>query len=70
MSYIRAKLVEQQEPSAVDYGFAIDEIDFEKKPDLDMNLDGDELLSFILAVIAKIDELAEGEALVIWKEIF
>jgi len=70
MSCIRARVAEQQEASAVDHGFAIDEIDFEKKPDLDYELDGDELLPFILAVIAKIDELAEGEALVIWKEIF
>lgn len=37
--------------------------------DLDCNLD-DEILSFVLGVIEKIDTLAEGEALVIWKEVF
>lgn len=72
MSYIRSKRVEQVEPAAVEHGFALDEIDFEdRKGDhqLDMNLD-DEVLSFVLALIAQVDELAEGEALVVWKEIF
>jgi hypothetical protein len=37
--------------------------------ELDANLD-DEILPFILALISQVNELAEGEALVVWKEIF
>ena len=72
MSYIVARVVEQlQQRAAIDHGFAIDDIEFadREKNDLDMNLD-DEILQFVLGVIDKIDELGEGEALVIYKEIF
>lgn len=69
MSYIRAKLVEQEEPAAVDHGFTLPEISFEERPELDMNLD-DEMLSFVLALIGKVNDLREDEALVVWKEIF
>jgi hypothetical protein len=69
MSYIRAKVAEQNESIVADHGFALDDIDFEQKPDLDFELD-DEALSFVLALIEKVNELAEGEALVVWKEIF
>lgn len=71
MSYIVARVVEQEEPVTVEHGMHIAEIDFRDraKNDLDMNLD-DEILSFVLGVIDKIDNLADGEALVIWKEIF
>jgi hypothetical protein len=69
MSYIRAKLVEQEEPVAVEHGFRVPEISFEDRPTLDMNLD-DEVLDFVLALIAKVNDLREDEALVVWKEIF
>ncbi len=69
MSYIRAKKVEQEEPTAVDHGFALSEVDFEDRPTLDMNLD-DEMLDFVLDLIKQVNDLAEGEALVVWKEIF
>jgi len=71
MSYIVARKVEQEEPAAVEHGFTIPEIDFEDriKNTLDKNLD-DEILGFVLGLIKQVDNLAEGEALVIWKEIF
>jgi len=73
MSYIVARKVEQLQGriSGPDHGFAIDDIDFEDraKNTLDSNLD-DEILGFVLGLIGQVDDLAEGEALVIWKEIF
>ncbi|TXS35097.1 hypothetical protein [Streptomyces sp. t39] len=69
MSYIRAKLATQEDPVTVEHGFHIPEISFEDCPDIDRNLDN-ELLSFVLALIEKVDELREDEALVVWKEIF
>ena len=69
MSYIRAKKVEQEEPVTVEYGFHLQEVDFEAKPTLDRSLD-DEQLDFVLALIEQVNDLAEGEALVVWKEIF
>jgi hypothetical protein len=69
MSYIRAKKVDQEEPVTVEYGFRIQEVGFNDHHSLDMNLD-DEMLAFVLGLIKQVDELAEGEALVVWKEIF
>ncbi len=73
MSYIRSKKVDQLEPDVAEHGFALPEIDFEVRGrddgGLDMNLD-DEVLQFVLGLIAQVDELGEGEALVVWKEIF
>jgi hypothetical protein len=69
MSYIRAKKVEQEEPVTVEYGFHLQEVSFEDTPTLDMNLD-DEVLDFVLALIQQVNDLPEGEALVVWKEIF
>jgi hypothetical protein len=71
MSYIVARNVDQLPVHGVDYGFGIRAINFEDrdKNTLDNNLD-DEILPFVLGVIEKIDELEEGQALVIWKEIF
>lgn len=73
MSYIRAKKVDIEEGAlsrdgAVhlelpDHGEVRDEIT------LDHRLD-DELLSFVLGLVAEIDDLSEGEALVVWKVIF
>jgi hypothetical protein len=71
MSYIVARKVDQEEPVGAEYGFTLSEIDIEdrKKNTLDSNLD-DELLGFVLGLIQAVDDLAEGEALVVWKEIF
>ncbi len=71
MSYIVARRVDQQEPATAEYGMSIEEIDFEDrgKNALDKNLD-DEILDFILGLISQVNELSEGEALVVWKEIF
>ena len=69
MSYIRAKKVDQNEPVAVKHGFALDEVDFTVEPTVDMLLEGEQL-AFALELIAQVDSLAEGEALVVWKEIF
>lgn len=73
MSYIRAKKVDIEEgqvsqDGAVhlelpDHDEAGDEID------LDMNMD-DELLDFALRLMSEVNELAEGEALVVWKVVF
>jgi len=68
MSYIRAKKVDQLDTDAVDEGFEIEAIDFEIPPEID--LDSDEQLDFVLKVIEAFDGLAEGEALVLWKEVF
>jgi hypothetical protein len=69
VSYIRAKLIDQEEPITVEHGFHVPEVSFEDKPTLDMNLD-DEVLDFALALIGKVNDLREDEALVVWKEIF
>lgn len=70
MSYIRAKVVEQDDEVKDDPTiFGLQDIDMSERPDLDMNLD-DEILDFVLALIAKVNDLGEGKALVVWKEIF
>lgn len=69
MSYIRAKLVAQEDPTTVEHGFHIPEISFEDSPTLDMDMDF-EILDFVLRLIDKVNELAENEALVVWKEVF
>lgn len=69
MSYIRAKRMDQEEPVTVEHGFHLQEVSFDDRPDLDMNLD-DEMLDFVLNLIAQVNDLSEGEALVVWKEIF
>jgi hypothetical protein len=69
LSYLRAKIAEQEESTTAEYGFHLREINFEDRPDIDCNLD-DEQLDFILALIAKVNNLREGEALVVWKQIF
>lgn len=69
MSYIRSKKVDQEESVTVEHGFRLPEVDFEETPTLDMELGGDDL-RFALALMKQVDELAEGEALVVWKEIF
>lgn len=69
MSYIRAKRVGQEEADFYQHGFGLPDIDSQGEFDLDMNLD-DEILAFVLRTVAEIDDLREGEALVIYKEIF
>lgn len=71
MSYIVARKIDQGEPVAVEHGFALPEVDFRDRVanTLDMNLD-DEMLSFVIQLIAEVDNLCEGEALVVYKEIF
>jgi hypothetical protein len=71
MSYIVARKIDQEEPVAVDEGMSLPEIDFTDRDanTLDMNLD-DEVLDFVVGLIKQVNSLAEGEALVVWKEIF
>lgn len=75
MSYIVARKVDQEESDpdtdGFEHGFRLPPVDFEDrdKNALDSNLD-DEILDFVLGLIKEVDELGEGEALVVWKEIF
>lgn len=73
MSYLRARKGDQQESDpdtdGFDYGFRVPPVNFEERPTLDHSLD-DEQLDFVLALIKQVNELREGEALVVWKEIF
>lgn len=71
MSYIVARVVETEEHESIAHGFILPPVDLTErdKNDLDMKLDF-EILPFILGVIKKIDDLSEGQALVIYKEIF
>lgn len=73
MSYIRSKVVDQIESDAdtdgFEHGFRLEPVNFEDRQGLDADLDF-EILNFILGLIAQVEELSEGEALVIWKEIF
>lgn len=71
MSYIVARVVEQEEAATTEHGFALPEIDFEERDKNTLDSDMDfETLNFVLGLIAQVDELSEGEALVVWKEIF
>lgn len=74
MSYIRAKKVEIEEGVASHDG----RVDLElpdhdeagSEMELDLELDADGALSFITGLIEQVNELPEGEALVVWKVIF
>lgn len=68
MSYIRAQVVDQTEPDNVEYGFDPGEIDFNKKSTLDYDLDFG-ALAFASDLLDQIENLPEGQAIVIWKEI-
>jgi hypothetical protein len=63
VSYIRAHQVNRERTNP------FSDFTHVERADLDMNLD-DEMLDFVLALIAKVNDLPEGEALVVWKEIF
>lgn len=71
MSYIVARVVDTEEHESINHGFSLPPVDLtdRDKNNLDSNLDN-EILGFVLGVIGLIDELSEGEALVIYKEIF
>lgn len=62
MSYIRAKLADIDE----DQNVVAVELE---RPSMEANLD-DEILDFDLELINEVNNLREGEALVVWKEIF
>lgn len=64
MSYIRASLVGNKDTTT-----SVGDYTSTPTPRLDMNLD-DEILDFVLALINEVNDLDEGEALVVWKEIF
>lgn len=66
MSYIRAQKMEIEHGPT---GRLLDGTLPADDPTLDMNLD-DEALPFVQALLGELSELGEGEALVIWKEIF
>ncbi len=70
MSYFVARKVAQGDGGET-IGITLPEIDTTDRQAnvLDMNMD-DEVLPFVLGLIEQVDELAEGEALVVWKEIF
>lgn len=65
MSYIRAEKITQGTVKPI--------IDMARRgtdgPTLDADMDF-EMLGFVLGLISEIDNLGEGEALVVWKEIF
>jgi len=64
MSYIRASLVGNRSTTT-----SVGDYTSVDTPELDMNLE-DETLHFAWSLLNRIDELGEGEALVVWKEIF
>lgn len=73
MSYIRAQKVDIEEGQVSRDGAVHLELpDHDEAGDemtLDLNLD-DEVLDFALGLISQVNELSEGEALVVWKVIF
>lgn len=68
MSYIRAEKVTPDEgpDTAMDI-----RVYREGDHTLDADMDFDfEVLNFVLGLIAEVDKLDEGEALVVWKQVF
>ena len=74
MSYIRAKRVDIEEGVASRDGAVHLELpdhdEAGSEMDLDLELDADGVLSFVTGLIELVNELPEGEALVVWKVIF
>ena len=73
MSYIRAQKVDIEE-GAVSRDGAVhlelpDHAEAGSEIPLAMTMD-DELLSFALRLMGEVDDLGEGEALVVWKVVF
>lgn len=73
MSYIRAKKVEIEEGQVSRDGAVHLELpdhdEAGEEMELDLNMD-DEILDFVLGLVDQVNELPEGEALVVWKVIF
>lgn len=63
MSYIRANKVDRERTNP------FSDMTHVENPTLDASLD-DEMLDFVLSLIDQVNRLDEGEALVVWKEIF
>ena len=73
MSYIRAKKVDIEEGQVSRDGAVHLELPDHDEAGSEMELDADldfETLDFVLGLIAQVNELPEGEALVIWKVVF
>lgn len=72
MSYVRAHKVDIEESDGSRDGAVHLELPdhdkVEERPALDLNMD-DEILDFVLRLISEVNELSEGEALVVWKVI-
>lgn len=70
VSYIRAKKVEIEEGVVSRDGLVSLELpdhdEAGSEMELDLNLD-DEILSFVLGLVGELEDLREGEALVVWK---
>lgn len=73
MSYIRAKKVEIEEGQVSRDGAVHLELpdhdEAGEEMELDLNMD-DEILDFVLGLVGEVNELGEGEALVVWKVVF
>ena len=74
MSYIRAHKMEIEEGQAsLDGAVHLELPDHDETGEpnlLDRELDADGALSFVSSLIDQVNELSEGEALVVWKVIF
>jgi hypothetical protein len=73
VSYIRAHKVEIEEGAASHDGavhLELTDHDETGVPETDLELDADGVLSFVTSLIEQVNELREGEALVVWKVIF
>lgn len=67
MSYIRGKRVDRESSEPITIQDVIAQ--YHGVPDLDADLNF-EMLDFVLDLIAQVNALNGGEALVVWKEIF
>lgn len=63
MSYLRANKVDRERTNP------FSDMTHVENPTLDADMDF-ETLNFVLSLIELVDNLAEGEAIVVWKEIF
>lgn len=73
MSYIRAKKVEIEEGGVSRDGRVELELPDHDRAGAELDIDtdmDDEILDFVLSLIGKVNDLREGEALVVWKVVF